>query len=68
VVFIDAPCTRPLTLATLEIFGTLVVNGDLNTGPGRIRLANIQSEDPQQTALRFPPLRLIRVPGSWRDF
>lgn len=68
VVFIDSPCLDPLTLASLDITGTLVVNGDINPGPGQLRLANIQLEDPEQTALQFPALRLVRVPGSWRDF
>ncbi len=68
VVFIDAPCTAPLAAASLDITGTLIVNGRLNLGPGRVQIANIQVEDSQQTALRFPALRLIRVPGSWRDF
>ena len=68
VVFIDTPCLDPLALASLDITGTLIVNGNVNPGPGQLRLANIQLEDPEQTALRFPPLRLVRVPGSWRDF
>jgi len=68
VVFIDAPCTAPLTQTSLDIYGTLIVNGSVDTGPGVVRLANIQLEDSQQTALSFPTLRHIRVPGTWRDF
>ncbi len=68
VVFIDAPCRNPLVQASLDIYGTLVVNGNLNIGPGNLRLANIQLEDNRQTALWFPTLRYVRVPGTWRDF
>ncbi|VAW80024.1 hypothetical protein MNBD_GAMMA15-755 [hydrothermal vent metagenome] len=68
VVFIDVACTNPLTLASLDIYGTLIIKGNLNIGPGSLRLANIQLEDAEQTALWFPTLRHIRVPGTWRDF
>lgn len=68
VVFIDAPCTNPLSQMSLDIIGTLIINGSVNPGPGLVRLANIQIEDPLQTFLKFPALRLIRVPGTWRDF
>lgn len=68
VVFIDTSCTNPLTLASLDIYGTLIINGNLNIGPGVLRLANIQLEDPELTALWFPTLRHIRIPGTWRDF
>ncbi|WP_132973547.1 pilus assembly PilX family protein [Thiogranum longum] len=68
VVFIDTPCIGPLTLTSLDITGTLIINGRVNPGSGRVQIANIQIEDPRQAALRFPAFRLIRVPGSWRDF
>ncbi|VAW72160.1 hypothetical protein MNBD_GAMMA14-985 [hydrothermal vent metagenome] len=68
VVFIDAPCPRPLARLSLDLYGTLIVNGRVNLGPGAVQLANIQLEDSRQAALRFPALRLTRVPGTWRDF
>jgi hypothetical protein len=68
VVFVDAPCPEPMGDAGLEIIGSLVVNGDLNPGATRLRLQHIQVADPGQTRLALPVLRVVRIPGSWRDF
>ena len=51
-----------------EVFGTLVINGNLNTGNSKIRLNHIQLADRQQTRLQFPVLRSVPVPGTWKDF
>lgn len=68
VVFIDAACPEPLTDAGLEITGTLIVNGTLDAGSSRLRLKHIQVDDPAQMRLELPILRLVKVPGSWRDY
>jgi len=67
-VFIDADCAEPVAAHSLEVFGTLIVNGNLNAGDTRLRLSHIQRADSRQTRLRFPLLRSIPVPGTWKDF
>ena len=68
VVFIDTDCAEPVAAHSLEVFGTLIVNGNLNAGDTRLRLSHIQRADSQQTRLQFPLLRTIPIPGSWKDF
>ncbi|HHJ15921.1 MAG TPA: hypothetical protein ENJ80_04405 [Gammaproteobacteria bacterium] len=68
VIFIDAGCTRPVATYNFTVFGTLVVNGNLDIGNTGIALNHIQVADPQLTRLDFPVLRAVRIPGSWRDF
>jgi len=68
VVFIDTDCPEPIAAYGFEVFGTLIINGNLNTGDSKLRLNHIQHADAQQTRLRFPVLRSVRVPGSWKDF
>ena len=67
-VFIDTDCTEPVAAHSLEVFGTLIVNGNLNAGDTRLRLSHIQRADSRQTRLRFPLLRSIPIPGTWKDF
>ena len=68
IVFIDTECTEPIADHGFEVFGSLIINGNLNTGPTRIRLNHIQLADTQQTRLQFPVLRSVPVPGTWKDF
>lgn len=68
VVYIDTVCHSPLADAEVEITGSLVVNGDIDAGGGRLRLNHIQVADPAQVRLALPVLRVVKVPGSWRDF
>jgi hypothetical protein len=68
VVFIDSDCPEPIADTGFEIFGTLIINGNLNTGGTKLRLNHIQLADRQRTRLQFPVLRSVPVPGTWRDF
>ena len=68
VVFIDTDCPEPIADTGFEVFGTLVINGNLNTGDTKLRLNHIQLADAQQTRLQFPVLRSVPVPGTWKDF
>lgn len=68
IVFINASCPDPIADVRLEIFGSLVVNGDLNAGSADLQLNHIQVADNSLTLLNFPVLRSVKVPGSWRDF
>lgn len=68
VVYIDSACHWPLNEAGLEITGSLIVNGDINPGSGLLQLNHIQVADPARVRLALPVLRLVKVPGSWRDF
>ncbi len=67
-VFIDSDCSEPFADYGVQIFGSLVVNGELNIRNTVLQLNHIQWADHQQTHLRLPILRGVRVPGSWRDF
>ena len=67
-VYIDAACRQPPANASLTVTGTLAVNGALDTGHALVRLNHIQVADPGQTRLAFPVLRIVKLPGSWRDF
>ncbi|MGB5298557.1 MAG: hypothetical protein WBM52_20070 [Thiogranum sp.] len=68
VVFVDTDCPEPIADYGFEVFGTLIINGDLNTGDTKLRLNHIQLADTQQTRLQFPVLRSVPVPGTWKDF
>jgi hypothetical protein len=68
VVFIDAACNTPLAASSLDIIGSLVVNGGLDAGSANLRLRHIQVADATQRRLALPVLRAVRIPGSWRDF
>jgi hypothetical protein len=67
-VFIDSTCPDPLADTSLEITGTLAINGDAATGTSSIRLYHIQTVDNRQTRLSFPVLRAVKIPGTWKDF
>ena len=68
IVFIDSNCQDPIASVQLEIFGSLVVNGDFNANGGDLHFNHIQVADDRLTILSFPVLRSVKVPGSWRDF
>lgn len=68
IVFIDSDCSLPITGNTLQLYGSLVVNGNLNIMDSRMKLGHIQIADALQTQLRFPVLRSVPVPGTWKDF
>jgi hypothetical protein len=68
VVFIDAACPEALADSRLEVIGTLVINGNANSGHARVELQHIQNADRLQTRLSFPAIRVVRIPGSWKDF
>ena len=68
VVFIDADCSDPVATQTFELYGSLMINGNLNAAGALLRLSHIQVADDRQTRLHFPVVRSIAVPGSWRDF
>jgi len=68
VVFIDAACPEPLADGWLEITGTLAINGNANSGHARIELQHIRNADRPQTRLSLPAIRVVRIPGSWKDF
>ncbi len=67
-VFIDTECLEPIAARRFELYGTLIVNGDLNVGATQLRLNHIQLADARQNRLRFPILRSVSIPGSWKDF
>lgn len=67
-VFIDATCPEPLADKRIEITGTLLVNGAINTGHALIRLQHVGNADSRLTRLSLPVLRTVRLPGDWRDF
>ena len=64
----STPSPEPIADPGFEVFGTLIVNGNLNTGETKLRLNHIQLADRQQTRLQFPVLRSVPVPGTWKDF
>ncbi len=68
VVFIDGSCTESVSSQSFAIYGSLMINGNLNATGALLRLNHIQVADPIQTRLQFPFLRILAVPGSWRDF
>jgi hypothetical protein len=68
VVFIDADCPHPVSTHSFELYGSLMINGDLNTGGTRLRLYHIQVSGAGESRLQFPALRSVEVPGSWSDF
>jgi hypothetical protein len=68
VVFIDTACPQPLASRTLEIVGSLVINGSATTGHATIQLNHIQTADRRQTRLSLPAVKIVKVPGSWKDF
>ena len=65
---IGAATAEHLVRHGFEVFGSLMINGNLNTGLSRIRLNHIQLADANQTRLQFPVLRSVPVPGTWKDF
>jgi len=68
-VFIDSPCDQPGGAPMdLDIYGVLVVNGNLYSGNANLRINHIQVAAARETKLRFPVLRTVSVPGSWKDF
>lgn len=67
-VFIDTDCPLPIGDTSLAIYGSLVVNGNLNVLPMDLQLNHIQQADKRLTNLEFPALRSVPVPGSWKDF
>lgn len=68
VVYIAGGCQAPPGTLTLEVIGTLAVDGELRTGDAGLRLSHIQQIDPAAVRLRLPVLRTVAIPGSWRDF
>jgi len=68
IVFIDSSCPDPIAGVRFEIFGSLVINGDLNASGAELNFNHIQVADDRLTLLNFPVLRSVKVPGSWRDF
>ena len=68
IVFIDSNCRDPIASVRFEIFGSLVINGDLNASGAELNFNHIQVADDRLTLLNFPVLRSVKVPGSWRDF
>ncbi len=68
IVFIDSSCQDPIGSVRLEIFGSLVINGDFNASGTDLHLNHIQVADDRLTLLNFPVLRSVKAPGSWRDF
>jgi hypothetical protein len=67
-VFIDSNCLQPISNTNLSIYGSLVVNGNLNIMQMDLQLNHIQQADGQLTGLEFPVLRSVAVPGTWKDF
>jgi hypothetical protein len=67
-VFVDGDCTTSLAPRGFELYGSLMINGNCNAAGTRTELNHIQVADATQTGLRFPVLRSVPVPGSWRDF
>ena len=67
-VFIDSDCAGPIPNHALELYGSLMINGNLDTGAGKLRLNHIQAAGKGHSRLRFPVLRSIPVPGTWKDF
>jgi hypothetical protein len=68
IVFIDSSCKSPIARMRLDIFGSLIINGDFNAGSAGLQLNHIQAADKRRTLLDFPVLRSLKIPGSWRDF
>jgi hypothetical protein len=68
VVFIDTACAQPLASTRLELVGTLVINGNANSGHASVQLNHIQAADRQQSQLSLPTVKVVKIPGSWKDF
>lgn len=67
-VFIESACNLPLTQGGLDVTGSLIVTGALDAGHGHVQLNHVQTADPGLRRLALPVLRIVAVPGSWRDF
>lgn len=67
-VFIDTDCPLLIGNTSLTIYGSLVVNGDLNVLSMQLQLNHIQQANDQLTGLELPVLRSVPVPGTWKDF
>lgn len=67
-VFIDSACHQPLASTTLGIVGTVAINGTAHTGHAHVQLNHIQTADNQQTRLALPVIKVVKIPGSWKDF
>ena len=65
-VFIDADCR--VSTQNFELYGTLMINGALDTRGAKLQLNHVQVADKDRIRLRFPILRSVPVPGTWRDF
>ena len=68
VVFIDTACPQPLASMTLEVVGNLVINGATNAGHATTQLSHIQTADKRQTRLSLPAIKVVKIPGTWKDF
>lgn len=67
-VFIEADCGGAPAWGTVRIYGSLVVRGDFaGLGPGS-RLLHISQAPGGAEHIAPPPLDLIQLAGSWRDF
>lgn len=67
-VFIEADCGGAPLWGNVRIYGSLVVRGDFaSLGPGS-RLLHISQAPGGPARIEPPPLDLIQLAGSWRDF
>jgi hypothetical protein len=56
------------TWGQIELYGSLLVEGDLvNLGAGS-RFLHYEHARPEGLAANLKPLRVARIPGTWRDF
>lgn len=68
VVFIEADCSGTPTWGTVRIYGSLVVHGEFASLGTGSRLLHISQAPDAAGRIEPPPLDLIQLAGSWRDF
>lgn len=67
-VFIEADCSGAPVWGDARIYGSLAVRGDFaSLGPGS-RLLHISHAPDGPARIEPPPLELVQLAGSWRDF
>lgn len=67
-VFIEADCSGAPGWGDVRIYGSLAVRGDFTSlGPGS-RLLHISHAPDGPARIEPPPLELVQLAGSWRDY
>ena len=67
-IFIDNSCDYATREFDLDLVGALTINGDFSGTAMSLQLKHIQTLHPKRIAMPFPALRVVTIPGSWKDF